>query len=81
MSRDTYDVSGFTLVLDKVVMVSAVFEAENGEGWQFNIRMVSGMRVPAKRPTRAEAILERQLFIRALNGEKVTSPAASGERR
>lgn len=72
MRLSTYDVAGFTLVLDKVMMVSAVFEAANEEGWQFNIRMVSGLRVPVKRPTRAEATLERQLLIRALSGETET---------
>lgn len=69
MSLKTYDVHGFTLVLDKVVMLSAVFEAERQEGWQFNVRLTGDVRVQVKRPTRAEALLERQLLVQALNGK------------
>ncbi len=63
----TYDIAGFTIVLDKVTMVSNVFEAKNEEGWQFNIRMVSGDHVPIKRPDRSRAMLDRELLVKALN--------------
>ncbi|MEN1727612.1 MAG: hypothetical protein AAGJ52_04150 [Pseudomonadota bacterium] len=75
--KRTYDVQGFTLCLDKVVMLSAVFEADNAEGWQFNIRMTSDVRLQVKQPTRAAATLERQMLVRALNGQAAESPDSS----
>ncbi|MFU8832809.1 MAG: hypothetical protein ACNA7J_11740 [Wenzhouxiangella sp.] len=69
----TYDIQGFTICLDKVVLLSAIFEADNSEGWQFNIRMGGDVRLTVKLPTRAEATMERQMLVRALN-------AASGDR-
>jgi hypothetical protein len=69
MSARTYDIQGFTLCLDKVVLLSSVFEAENGEGWQFNIRLGGDVRLQVKLPTRADATLERQMLVRALNGK------------
>lgn len=62
----TYDIAGFTLVLEKVELVSGVFEAKDKEGWQFNVRMSSGNRVPVKRPDRARAMLDRDLLVKAL---------------
>ncbi len=73
----TYELQGFTLCLDKVVMLSAVFEAENGEGWQFNVRLLGDVRLQVKKPTRADALLERQLLVRALNaGPAEESPGS-----
>lgn len=65
--KKTYDISGFTIVLDKITMISAVFEAKNAEGWQFNIRLVSGDFLPVKRPDRSKAMLDRELLVKALN--------------
>jgi len=65
--KSTYDIAGFTIVLDKITMISAVFEAKNGEGWQFNIRLVSGDFLPVKRPDRATATLDRELLVKAIN--------------
>lgn len=67
MALRTHDVTGFTLVLDKIAMVSAVFEAKNNEGWAFNVRLVSGDRIAIKKPDRNSAVLERELLIKALN--------------
>lgn len=67
MTKRTYDVAGFTLVLDKIVMVSGVFEAKDNEGWAFNVRLVSGARVAIKKPDRNEAVLERELLIKAID--------------
>jgi hypothetical protein len=75
--KRTYDVQGFTLCLDKVVMLSAIFEAERDEGWQFNIRLLGDVRLQVKQPTRAAALLERQLLVRALNGAAEESPESS----
>lgn len=69
MPSNTHDIQGFTLMLDKVVLLSAVFEADGQEGWQFNVRLIGDVRIQVKRPTRAEALLERQMLVRALNGQ------------
>ena len=66
MSNALYELQGFTIVLNKVSLVSRVFEAENKEGYQFNITFSNELRLPAKFPTRTEADLERQLFLKAL---------------
>jgi hypothetical protein len=68
MSNALYELQGFTIVLNKVSLVSRVFEAENKEGYQFNITFSNELRLPAKFPTRTEADLERQLFLKALKG-------------
>jgi len=65
--KNTYDIAGFTIVLDKITMISAVFQAKNDEGWQFNIRLVSGDFLPVKRPDRAKATLDRELLVKAIN--------------
>jgi hypothetical protein len=62
----THDIAGFTVVLDKITMISAVFEAKNDEGWQFNIRLVSGEHLPIKRADRARAVLDRDMLVKAL---------------
>ena len=67
MAKRTHDVAGFTLILDKIVMISGVFEAKNDEGWAFNVRLVSGARVAIKKPDRNSAVLERELLIQAIN--------------
>ena len=66
MSNALYESQGFAIVLNKVSLVSRVFEAENKEGYQFNITLSNELRLPAKFPTRSEADLERQLFLKAL---------------
>lgn len=67
MSKRTYDIAGFTLVLDKITLISPVFQADNEEGWQFNVRLSSGARLPVKRPDRSRATLDRELLVKALN--------------
>jgi hypothetical protein len=66
VNRSLYELKGFALVLDKVVLVSPVFTAENNEGFQFNITFDGDLRLPMKFPTRTEADLERQLFLKAI---------------
>ena len=66
MGRAIYELQGFAITLDKVVLVSRVFAADNGEGYQFNITFSSDLRLPVKFPTRTDADLERQLFLKAL---------------
>jgi len=64
-----HEIQGYAVVLDKVAFVTRVFEAEEDEGYQFNIRFVGEMRLAPKFPTRHEADLQRRLLIRALSGE------------
>jgi len=74
----TYDIQGFTICLDKVVMLSDLFESEQAEGWQFNVRLMGDVRIQVKQPTRAAALLARQMLVRALNGtEAEESPERS----
>lgn len=66
MHRTIYELQGFAIVLDKVALVSRVFTADNNEGYQFNITFGDNLRLPVKFPTRTDADLERQLFLKAL---------------
>ena len=68
MHRAIYELQGFAIALDKVALVSRVFEADHNEGYQFNISFSSELRLPVKFPTRNDADLERQLFLKALKG-------------
>ena len=69
MSRTTYELQGFVIVMDKVALVSRVFAADNGEGYQFNITFNNELRLPVKFPTRTDADLERQLFLKSLKND------------
>ena len=66
MGRAVYELQGFAINLDKVALVSRVFAADNNEGYQFNINLGGELRLPVKFPTRNDADLERQLFLKAL---------------
>jgi len=66
MGRAVYELQGFAISLDMVALVSRVFAADNNEGYQFNINFSSELRLPVKFPTRNEADLARQLFLKAL---------------
>ncbi len=67
MSKKVYELQGYGIVLDKVVFVTRVFEAEEDEGYQFNIRFSSDLRLAPKFATRHEADLQRGLLIQALD--------------
>ena len=66
MGKAIYELQGFAVVLNKVALVSRVFTADKNEGYQFNITFSSELRLPVKFPTRTDADLERQLFLKAL---------------
>jgi hypothetical protein len=68
MAAKVYELQGYAIVLDKVLFITRVFEAEGGEGFQFNIRFGDELRLAPRFPTRHEADLQRSLLIRALNG-------------
>jgi hypothetical protein len=67
MAQKTYDLQGYSIVLDKIVFLTRVFEAEDGEGFQFNIRFGADLRLAPRFPTRHEADLQRGLLLKALN--------------
>jgi hypothetical protein len=67
MAQKIYDLQGYSIVLDKIVFLTRVFEAEDGEGFQFNIRFGADLRLAPRFPTRHEADLQRSLLIKALN--------------
>ena len=67
MAGTIYELQGYAIVLDKVTFLTRVFEAEDGEGYQFNIRFTGDLRLAPKFPTRHEADLQRGLMIKALN--------------
>jgi hypothetical protein len=61
----TYELKGYTLVLDKIVFVSAVFTADHEEGKQFNVRLVGDL-LKFKFPTHADAVLARELLVKSI---------------
>lgn len=67
MARTTYDLQGYTLVLNKVAFITRVFEAEADEGFQFNVRFAADVRLSPKFPTRQEAELHRKMLVSALD--------------
>ena len=67
MKQKVYELQGYAIVLDKVVFVTRVFEAEEDEGFQFNVRFSGDLRLAPKFATRPEADLQRSLLIRALD--------------
>ena len=66
MSEKIHELQGYAIVLDKVIFLTRVFEAEEGEGFQFNIRFAGDLRLAPRFPTRHEADLQRSLLIKAL---------------
>lgn len=68
MTGKVFELQGYAIVLDKVVFVTRVFEAGEGEGYQFNIRFAPDLRLAPKFATRHEADLQRSLLLKALNG-------------
>lgn len=68
MNATVYDLQGYAVALDKVVFVTRVFEADDGEGFQFNVRFSGDLRLAPRFPTRHEADLQRSLLVKALGG-------------
>ncbi len=64
-SMKLYDIKGFTLVLNHVVFISAVFKAENQKSSQFNVKMIDDL-LQFKFPNHADAVLARGLLVKAL---------------
>jgi hypothetical protein len=66
MTLSVYDLQGYAVVLDKIIFVTRVFEADGEEGFQFNVRFAGDPRLSPKFPTRHEADLQRELLLKAL---------------
>ena len=66
MTDKVYELQGYAIVLDKIVFITRVFEADDGEGFQFNLRFAGDIRLSPRFPTRHEADLQRRLLIKAL---------------
>jgi len=66
MARSVYDLQGYAVVLDKIIFVTRVFEADAEEGFQFNVRFSGDARLAPKFPTRHEADLQRELLLKTL---------------
>jgi len=62
-----YELQGYAIVLDKVILVTRVFAAEDDEGYQFNVRFADDLRLAPRFPTRHEADLQRSLLLQAIN--------------
>jgi len=62
-----YELQGYAIVLDKIIFLTRVFEAEDGEGYQFNIRFGGDLRLAPKFSTRHDADLQRSLLLKAIN--------------
>ena len=60
-----HDVNGFTLVLDKICHVTRVFEADQQQGAQFNIKLVDTL-LTLKFPDHSTAVLERDRLVEAI---------------
>ena len=75
MNRAIYDLQGYILNLNHIMMITPVFTAKEEEGFQFNLRMTD-MRLPFKYPTLQDATLERELLLKALHalGDEVVQP-------
>lgn len=66
MSNRVYELQGYTIVLDHIAFLTRVFEAEDDEGYQFNIRFAADVRLGPRFATRSEADLARSMLIQAL---------------
>jgi hypothetical protein len=66
MGSRIHELQGYAIVLDKIVFVTRVFEADDGEGYQFNVRFAGDLRLAHRFPTRHEADLHRSLLLKSL---------------
>ena len=66
MSGATYELQGYLIVLGKIAFITRVFQPEEQQGYQFNIRFQGDLRLSPQFPARHEAELARELLIKAL---------------
>lgn len=67
LNDKVYELQGYAIVLARIAFLTRVFEADDGEGFQFNIRFSGDLRLSPRFPTRHEADLQRSLLLKALN--------------
>jgi hypothetical protein len=60
------EIQGYAVVVNKVLFVTRVFEAEGKEGYQFNISFPGDLRLTPRFSTRHEAELEREMLLKAI---------------
>jgi len=66
MTRSVIEIQGYAIVLDKIAFLTRVFKADEGEGFQFNIRFSEGLLLSPKFAVRHEADLQRELLLKAI---------------
>jgi len=66
MSQKVREIQGYAVVVEKIVFITRVFQADEGEGYQFNIRFGGDLRLAPRFPNRHEAELERELLLDAI---------------
>ncbi|MEJ8569466.1 hypothetical protein [Elongatibacter sediminis] len=66
MSDKIREIQGYAIVVDKILFVTRVFEAEGEEGFQFNIAFTGEKRLAPRFSTRHEAELEREMLLKAI---------------
>ncbi len=66
MHKLTYDLQGYTINLNHVLMLTPIFTAKDDEGYQFNIRLLD-LKMSFKFPTRQDATMQRELLVKAIN--------------
>ena len=66
MARSVIEIQGYAIVLDKIAFLTRVFKADEGEGFQFNIRFSEGLFLSQKFAVRHEADLQRELLLKAI---------------
>jgi hypothetical protein len=74
MAQRVYELQGYAIVLSHVAFVTRVFEAGDEQGWQFNIRFASDVRLQPRFPTRSDAELQRSLLIQAIEQTAPSPP-------
>ena len=66
MARAVYDLQGYSIVLEKILFITRVFDAAAEEGYQFNVVFSKELKLSLRFPTRTEADLQRELLCKAV---------------
>ncbi|MDX1460963.1 MAG: hypothetical protein R3348_07895 [Xanthomonadales bacterium] len=79
MASPVYELQGYSIVLRRIAFVTRVFQPEESQGFQFNVRFDGDLRLAPQFPTRHEAELARELLVKALRDEiaREAAPSAS----
>jgi hypothetical protein len=66
MSNKIHEIKGYSIVASKVAFITRIFEANEDEGYQFNIAFLGDLRISVRFPTRHDAELERELLLKSI---------------